>query len=66
MNNKSLYLKVGLAEGMFLGLELACCKYHLKDCILAKVTFTRMVNRIKIAKVELTLLRRETVGTGVN
>jgi vacuolar protein sorting-associated protein 26 len=65
-NNKSLMMKMGLQEGMQVSMELACVKYHLNDCILAKVQFHRLSDRIKIKLIELTLIRRETVGTGVN
>lgn len=59
-------MKMGLAEGLHLSMELACVKYHLNDCILAKVKFHRLVDRIQIKSMELSLIRRETVGTGVN
>lgn len=62
--NKSLESRMGLAEGLWLEYELACSKYHLQDCILAKVTFVRLLSRIKIKSMEMTLVRRETVGTG--
>ena len=39
-------------------------KFHLKECILGKVNFNLV--RIKIKLMELSIIRRETVGSGQN
>ena len=45
--NKSLKLDIGIEGQLHLEVEMACCKFHLKDCILAKITFLLLKIKVK-------------------
>ena len=63
-SNPPIKMEVGIEECLHIEFEFANSKFHLKDCILGKVNFNLV--RIKIKLMELSIIRRETVGSGQN
>lgn len=57
-------MEVGIEECLHIEFEFANSKFHLKECILGKVNFNLV--RIKIKLMELSIIRREVVGSGPN
>ena len=57
-------MEVGIEECLHIEFEFANSKFHLKDCIIGKVNFNLV--RIKIKLMELSIIRRETLGSGTN
>jgi vacuolar protein sorting-associated protein 26 len=57
-------MEVGIEECLHIEFEFTHSAFHLKDCILGKVSFNLV--RIKIKLMELSIIRKETVGTGQN
>ena len=57
-------MEVGIEDCLHIEFEFTNSKFHLKDCILGKVNFNLV--RIKLKLMELSLIKRETVGTGQN
>eukprot|EP00826_Nyctotherus_ovalis_P040739 TRINITY_DN4039_c0_g2_i4.p1 TRINITY_DN4039_c0_g2~~TRINITY_DN4039_c0_g2_i4.p1 ORF type:complete len:144 (+),score=43.76 TRINITY_DN4039_c0_g2_i4:616-1047(+) len=57
-------MEVGIEDCLHIEFEYNKGKYHLKDCVLGKVYFLLVKIRIKI--MELQLIRRETIGSGMN
>lgn len=55
-------MEVGIEECLHIEFEFANSKFHLKDCIIGKVNFNLV--RIKIKLMELSIIRRETLGSG--
>lgn len=55
-------MEVGIEDCLHIEFEFTKSKFHLKDCIQGKVNFNLV--RIKIKQMELSLIRRETVGNG--
>lgn len=55
-------MEVGIEEMLRIEFEFDKCMYHMRDVLVGKVYF--MLVRIKIKKMELKLVRRETVGSG--
>lgn len=62
--NPPIRMEVGIEECLHIEFEFAQSKFHLKDCIMGKVNFNLV--RIKIKLMELSLIKRETVGNGPN
>ena len=62
--NPPIKMEVGIEECLHIEFEFANSKFHLKECILGKVNFNLV--RIKIKLMELSIIRRETVGSGQN
>lgn len=62
--NPPIKMEVGIEECLHIEFEFTNSKFHLKDCILGKVSFNLV--RIKIKLMELSIIRRETVGSGKN
>lgn len=62
--NPPATLAVGIEDLLYLDFELESTKFHLKDCIVGKVVFHLV--QIKIKLMEITLIRREQLGTGQN
>ena len=60
--NPPIKMEVGIEECLHIEFEFAFSKFHLKDCIVGKVNFNLV--RIKIKLMELSIIRRETVGSG--
>ena len=55
-------MEVGIEDCLHIEFEFTNSKFHLKDCILGKVNFKLV--RIKLKLMELSLIKRETVGSG--
>ena len=55
-------MEVGIDECIHLEFEYNKSEYHMRDCVLGKVSFLLM--KLKIRNMFLDILRRETVGTG--
>ena len=53
-------MEVGIEECLHIEFEFTKNSFHLKDCILGKVSFNLV--RIKIKMMELSIIRKETVG----
>lgn len=64
VTNPPIKMEVGIEECLHIEFEFANSRFHLKDCILGKVNFNLV--RIKIKLMELSIIRRETVGSGQN
>jgi vacuolar protein sorting-associated protein 26 len=62
--NRPIKMEVGIEECLHIEFEFNHSKFHLKDCILGKVYFNLV--RIKIKHMELSIIRKETVGCGQN
>lgn len=62
--NPPIKMEVGIEECLHIEFEFGQSKFHLKDCILGKVSFNLV--RIKIKLMELSIVRKETVGSGAN
>jgi vacuolar protein sorting-associated protein 26 len=62
--NRPIKMEVGIEECLHIEFEFNHSKFHLKDCILGKVYFNLV--RIKIKHMELSIIRKETVGSGQN
>jgi vacuolar protein sorting-associated protein 26 len=58
--NPPIKMEVGIEECLHIEFEFERSKFHLRDCILGKVNFNLV--RIKIKLMELSLIRRESVG----
>ena len=57
-----LKFKVGIDECIHIEFEYNKPLYHLKDCVVGKVSFILM--KLKIRNMFLDILRRETIGPG--
>ena len=53
-------MEVGIEECLHIEFEFTKNAFHLKDCILGKVSFNLV--RIKIKMMEICIIRKETVG----
>ena len=62
--NEPIKMEVGIEECLHIEFEFMQSAFHLKDCILGKVSFNLV--RIKIKLMELSIIRKETVGMGAN
>ena len=55
-------MEVGIEECLHIEFEFNQSIFHLKDCILGKVFFNLV--RIKIKHMELSIIKKEIVGSG--
>jgi len=62
--NNGLKMEVGIEDNLHIEFEYNKSKYHMKDVIIGKIYF--LLVRIKIKHMEVSLIRRETTGTGPN
>lgn len=62
--NEPIKMEVGIEECLHIEFEFMHSSFHLRDCILGKVSFNLV--RIKIKMMELSIIRKETVGVGQN
>ena len=62
--NNPIKMEVGIEECLHIEFEFTKHAFHLKDCILGKVSFNLV--RIKIKMMELSIIRKETVGANQN
>lgn len=63
-DSSSIKMEVGIEECLHIEFEYNKNKYHLKDCIVGKVSF--LLVRIRIKYMEIAIIRRETIGAGAN
>ena len=64
MNQKfRKFYKVGIEDCLHIEFEYNKAQYHLKDCVVGKVSF--MLVRIKLKTMELDIVKRETTGSGL-
>ena len=56
-------MEVGIEDCLHIEFEYNKGKYHLKDCVLGKVYF--LLVKIRIKFMELQLIKRESIGTGM-
>jgi vacuolar protein sorting-associated protein 26 len=64
VDNSPIKLEVGIEDWLHLIFEVDKSKYHLKDCITGQVIFKKVSIRLK--SMELQIIKRETIGGGVN
>lgn len=57
-------MEVGIEECLQIEFEYNKSKYHMKDVVIGKVTFSTV--KIKIKNMELTIIKSETIGQGQN
>ncbi|UYV69249.1 VPS26B [Cordylochernes scorpioides] len=62
--NSSIKMEVGIEDCLHIEFEYNKSKYHMFDVILGKIYF--LLVRIKIKNMELSIIKRETTGTGPN
>mmetsp|Transcript_22328 Transcript_22328/g.33254 ORF Transcript_22328/g.33254 Transcript_22328/m.33254 type:complete len:347 (-) Transcript_22328:90-1130(-) len=62
--NSSIKMEVGIEDCLHIEFEYNKSKYHLKDVIIGKIYF--LLVKIKIRHMELSLIKRETTGSGPN
>lgn len=62
--NEPIKMEVGIEECLHIEFEFLHSAFHLKDCILGKVSFNLV--RIKIKMMELSIIKKETVGANQN
>lgn len=60
--NPPIKMEVGIEECLHIEFEFTRSRFHLKDCIMGIVRFNLV--RIKIKMMELSIIRKETVGSG--
>ncbi|KAJ3322181.1 Vacuolar protein sorting-associated protein 26B [Boothiomyces sp. JEL0866] len=59
---EAIKMEVGIEECLHIEFEYNKAKYHLRDVIVGKIYF--LLVRIKIKNMELSIIRRETTGSG--
>ncbi|KAI9206180.1 vacuolar protein sorting-associated protein 26-domain-containing protein [Polychytrium aggregatum] len=62
--NNSIKMEVGIEDCLHIEFEYNKSKYHLRDVIVGKIYF--LLVRIKIKMMELSIIRRESTGSGAN
>ena len=62
--SQNIKMEVGIEECLHIEFEYNKGAYHLKDCVIGKVYF--LLVRIKIKKMELEIVKKESYGTGAN
>lgn len=60
---QTIKMEVGIEECLHIEFEYNKGGYHLKDCVIGKVYF--LLIRIKIKKMELEIVKKETYGSGL-
>ena len=60
--NNAIKMEVGIEDCLHIEFEYSKSKYHLKDVIVGKIYF--LLVRIKVKHMELSIIRRETTGSG--
>ena len=62
--NHFIKMEVGIEDCLHIEFEYNQSKYHLKDMVVGKISF--LLVRIKIKSMELSILRRESLGAAPN
>jgi len=63
-NNTNIKMEVGIEDCLHIEFEYNKSKYHLKDVIIGKIYF--LLVRLKIKSMNISLIKRETTGTGLD
>jgi len=63
-NTGNIKMEVGIEDCLHIEFEYNKSKYHLKDVIIGKIYF--LVVRLKIKSMNISLIKRETTGTGLD
>jgi len=62
--NANIKMEVGIEDCLHIEFEYNRSKYHMKDVIIGKIYF--LLVRLKIKNMNLSLIKRETTGTGLD
>jgi len=62
--NSNIKMEVGIEDCLHIEFEYNRSKYHMKDVIIGKIYF--LLVRLKIKNMNLSLIKRETTGTGLD
>jgi vacuolar protein sorting-associated protein 26 len=62
--NDAIKMEVGIEDCLHIEFEYNKSKYHLRDVIVGKIYF--LLVRIKIKNMELSIIKRESTGSGSN
>eukprot|EP01118_Nematostelium_gracile_P002957 TRINITY_DN13404_c0_g1_i1.p1 TRINITY_DN13404_c0_g1~~TRINITY_DN13404_c0_g1_i1.p1 ORF type:complete len:314 (-),score=107.90 TRINITY_DN13404_c0_g1_i1:48-989(-) len=62
--NTNIKMEVGIEDCLHIEFEYNKSKYHLKDVIIGKIYF--LLVRLKIKNMNISLIKRETTGTGLD
>jgi len=62
--NSNIKMEVGIEDCLHIEFEYNKSKYHLKDVIIGKIYF--LLVRLKIKNMNISLIKRETTGTGLD
>ena len=62
--NNTIKMEVGIEDCLHIEFEYDKSKYHQKDIVIGKIYF--LLVRIKIKHMELSIIKRESAGTGSN
>jgi len=62
--NNSIKMEVGIEDNLHIEFEYDKSKYHLKDVVIGKIYF--LLVKLRIKHMEITLIKRETTGSGPN
>jgi len=63
-SNQNIKMEVGIEDCLHIEFEYNRSKYHLKDVIIGKIFF--LLVRLKIKSMNISLIRRETTGSGLD
>jgi len=63
-SNSNIKMEVGIEDCLHIEFEYNKSKYHLKDVIIGKIYF--LLVRLKIKSMNISLIKRETTGTGLD
>jgi vacuolar protein sorting-associated protein 26A/B len=63
-HNSNIRMEVGIEDCLHIEFEYNKSKYHLKDVIIGKIFF--LLVRLKIKSMNISLIRRETTGSGLD
>lgn len=63
-SNQNIRMEVGIEDCLHIEFEYNKSKYHLKDVIIGKIFF--LLVRLKIKSMNISLIRRETTGSGLD
>lgn len=62
--NNNIKMEVGIEDCLHIEFEYNKSKYHLKDVIIGKIYF--LMVRLNIKSMNISLIKRETTGTGID
>lgn len=62
-SNSNIKMEVGIEDCLHIEFEYNKSKYHMKDVIIGKIYF--LLVRLKIKSMNISLIKRETTGSGM-